>query len=606
MRAPRCRRFGLVWPALLLAAAVGADTGDAYPMPETVIAASRLTAGDDLGRVLVVGPEELARQPALSIADLLARLPGLDIRARGEAGVQADLEMGGATFSQVLILLDGVRVSDPRTAHHDLNLPLTAGDLERVEVLYGAGSSVHGPDAFGGVVHLVPKRTSGASAVVGGHWGRFLDPGAGRALGADASARWGRAGERGALWLAAGKRRSDGYREGTDADESRLYGRAARAAGRGELVLSSGFQAKDFGARDFYGPYPSRERTRLWLHTAGYSRPLPGGRLAIQGHYRRHGDRFVLVADDPDLYRNRHLNQRLGLESHLVLGAGPHAEVVLGGEAAVESIASSNLGDRRRGRAGAFAEYGKAWGPWAARAAMRLDRGQRYGWQVAPALTASRGLGGHREYVSASRAFRAPTFTELHYRDPANQGNPALAPESAWVLEAGAHLRPAPGWQAEGSTFLRLERDLVDYVRPPGEAVWRARNLGRMRTRGLATRLAGRWRGLEPQVGYAWVRKQRRLAPDLESKYVFTHPRHQLTASLRHPLGPGLEADWLVVAKERGTLGDYATVDLSLRRAFPGGSAALRLRNLADARYQAVAGVPAPGRWAALEAQREL
>lgn len=598
----------IYWAVCLTLAAVRPSPGqeDAYRVPEVVVTASRLPSLPYPGLVVVVEGAELEARGNASLADVLGRLPGVDARARGVPGVQTDLEILGATFSQVLVLVDGIRVSDPQTAHHNLNLPLSAGDLERVEVLYGAASSVHGPDAFGGVVNLVPRRRSGAAVSAAGNWGPSLDAGGSGSFGSDAALRWGVAGERAGLWVSAGQRRSDGYRDGTDYHEERLYGRATAALGGGRLTLSSGLQHKDFGARDFYAPYPSREFTRVWLHTAAYTRNLGGGSLSVRTHHRRHRDRFVLVADDPELYQNRHLSRRTGLEVHAVVANGLPGQLALGGELTRESLVSSNLGDRVRDRGAGFGEYGVGRGAWSARLALRLDHHEGFGWEGSPSLSLGRQLPRGRVYVTASRVHRAPSFTELYYRDPANQGNAHLRAESAEALELGAHLRLLPSWEARASAFARRESDLIDYVRPRGEAVWQARNLGRMRITGALVQLSGTWLGLRQELAYAWTDKERRLTGDLESKYVFTHPRHQVTAGLTHPAGGGVKARWRVVAKERATLGDYATVELALGRELGAGRATVRLSNLANARYEAVRGVPAPGRWVTLETSLDL
>ena len=140
----------------------------AYLMPTVYVSASRLPpagaqmdkAADAVRNVIVLDSAEIARRAPESISDLLSSLPGVDTRTRGPFGVQTDLEVNGATFSQVLVLVDGMRVNDPQTGHHTLNLPLAPQDLERVEITYGAGSAVHGPDAFAAVVNLVPKRNA--------------------------------------------------------------------------------------------------------------------------------------------------------------------------------------------------------------------------------------------------------------------------------------------------------------------------------------------------------------------------------------------------------------------------------------------------------------
>lgn len=585
------------------------EAGPLYRMPLVHISASRLDQGLAVaGRdVLVIGSEEIRRRAPHDIAELLDGLPGIEVRSRGSAGAQGDIEMRGATYSQILILLDGVRVSDPQTGHHTLNLPIAPDDLERVEVVYGGGSSVHGPDAFGGIVNLVPRRQSSARLAASTHWGEPLDDSSTSAVEADAGLRLSWIGDRGSAWIAGHKRRSGGYRATTDLDENRLFASTLLDLAGGELKLQSGVQDKEFGANGFYAPVPSWEHTRAWIHSAQYGRLLGrGAYISTRVHHRRHRDRFVLTVEDPALYENRHLNQRLGLETHLSVPAGAHGRLVLGGEIGREIIDSSNLGDRAQRRWAAFAEYGCRQGLWALNTGVRLDHHQVFGWMVAPSLGATRWLGAHRVFAAAHRAYRSPSFTELYYRDPLHVGDPRLDVEQSWSGEAGMVLEPVADWEIHTEIFARRETHVIDYVRPVDTPPWQAQNLGRMTTEGAQVRVLGRWRWLSPHLTYTWIHKEQTLASGLESKYAFTHPRHQLGLRLDHPLGGSLVAGWQVSARTRGRQGDYAVADLTVSRAMGRGLSRLRIRNLTDTRYDSVPGLPAPGRWFSLEMQLPL
>ena len=112
------------------------DSDDPLLLPEIIVSASRLSGelATPTRDVVIVDAREIAARAPATITELLGSLPGIDIRTRGPWGVQADLEIDGSTFSQVLILVNGVRANDPQTGHHALNLPLDPADLERAEV----------------------------------------------------------------------------------------------------------------------------------------------------------------------------------------------------------------------------------------------------------------------------------------------------------------------------------------------------------------------------------------------------------------------------------------------------------------------------------------
>ena len=606
----RMRRCKILLSLLLAAHGASAFAADLYQFPPVYVSATRIPRElAALGRrVVVLDSAAIAERAATSITDLLISLPGFHPRTRGPFGVQTDLEMAGATFSQVLLLVDGMRVNDPQTGHHNLNLPLRPEDLERVEVLYGAGSSVHGPDAFGGVINLVPRRHPARHLELASRWGRSLDAGRVVAVGSEATLRYGWNGARGSLSFAAGKDRSGGYREETDFDIDRLFLSARFAVAGGQLRLHSGVEDKGFGANDFYAPYPSREWTRAWLYGAQFQHPLQSDRdLIVRAYYRRHRDRFVLTVADPSLYENRHLSELATLESYLDLHRGDSSYLILGGEVIREGIDSSNLGDHVRYRGALFTEYSSLFGRFGLGAGARLDRSRSYPREISPSLRLSYALPSAQLYAAVGRAFRAPSFTEFYYRDPANVGNPDLKAERAWSLETGLAFQPRRSLRAQTALFVRFENDLVDYVRAVDTPPWTARNLGRVRTLGVQMDLSyNGWQRLHFDLGYTWHHKTRVLASGYESKYVFTHPRHLLLVGLFHPLVAGFTSRWQFTFRESYRGDDYALADLVLSRRFGHGRVQGRIRNLTDKRYETVAGVPMPGRWFGIETLFDL
>ena len=103
-----------------------------------------------------VSREEIETLPIQTVADILQYLPGLDVRTRGANGAQADISMRGGTFDQVLVLLNGVNLSDFHTGHYALNIPISPEIIERVEVLQGTSASLFG--AFCGAVNIITKQ----------------------------------------------------------------------------------------------------------------------------------------------------------------------------------------------------------------------------------------------------------------------------------------------------------------------------------------------------------------------------------------------------------------------------------------------------------------
>src|ERR1041385_8335362 len=93
-----------------------------------------------------------------SVIDYLHLDSSIDLRERGVDGVQSDLSIRGSSFSQSLVLLNGLRINDAQSGHHDMDIPIPLEAISRVEVLHGAGSTLYGADAVGGAVNFITSR----------------------------------------------------------------------------------------------------------------------------------------------------------------------------------------------------------------------------------------------------------------------------------------------------------------------------------------------------------------------------------------------------------------------------------------------------------------
>ena len=123
----------------------------------------------------IITKNEIKYLPVDNINELLQYIGGVDIRRRGPNGVQADLSFRGSTFEQVLVLINGVKVIDPQTGHHVMNLPIDLDIIERIEIVKGPASTLYGSEAVGGLINIITKKPINAplvsADVFGTSWG---------------------------------------------------------------------------------------------------------------------------------------------------------------------------------------------------------------------------------------------------------------------------------------------------------------------------------------------------------------------------------------------------------------------------------------------------
>ena len=656
------QRYGFPVGALVLCALLGVVSSMASPATDTPTGTNNETEarflvvqGDSLwlaeplevvgSRVPVAMPEllrhvdllsgaDLEDSPVRSTAEQLQQIPAVIVSQRQTFGVQSDITVRGSTFEQVQVLLDGLDLSDPQTGHHLLDLPLARQDVRRLEVLPGHGSSLYGSGAFGGTVNVVPWRPGERT---GGHDGARLELGGGgdgtwnaaASLDlADTTADGGATGAR----LSLTRFRTDGYDViqddgseawgGNDADRWTATGAVSHEADWGRTDVFAGYAERSFGALDFYTPYPSWERTRTLVVAGGLTGDV-SDRLTLRPrlYLRRHMDRFVLLRDNPDVYTNDHLTNKVGGELRGLVDLDERHILAASVEAAYEDIDSRGLrggtfttalGNHLRRRLSMAVEVDRVRGPVLWQVGLRLDR--RTGHKAR--LTASGAISltvSDRLTVRAGvgNVFRVPTFTDLYYEDPGNRGDPNLVPETGWAWDAGLEYGFGP-WTERVTYFERREHNLIEWARPAAATIWQVMNIAEGTVRGVEAQTIWRHsRGHSLGVAYAWLEKTTTLPTGFVGKYALLAPRHRLTAQAT------VQLPWRLTATVSGRYLEHTGGPDDFRHLFvldgrlgwtgpDGWFAALVGTNLLDRRYEEVPGIQMPGPLATASVGREF
>ena len=146
--------------------ALAAETAQAgSPLVENLlVTGTRLTGSIETmpGFVTVIDAQQiLARQPE-SIFDLLRTVPGVHVSQMGDRGGVSTVSIRGSEANFTIVLIDGVRVNDPtnsRGGSFDFST-LNVADVERIEIVRGAQSSVYGSDGLSGVINIITHQGS--------------------------------------------------------------------------------------------------------------------------------------------------------------------------------------------------------------------------------------------------------------------------------------------------------------------------------------------------------------------------------------------------------------------------------------------------------------
>ncbi len=575
----------LLWPAAALAQ-------DNFRQTVVVTGAARPVELGSVSRTMtILTREQIERLPVQSVADLLRLAASVDVRMRGVHGAQSDFAVRGANFGQVLVLVDGVRLNDAQSGHHNGDIPVPLDAVERIEVLYGPGSSLLGADAFGGTINVITRRAveSPSLVVQGGSFGI-------------ASGR-GQAGfQRGAVResLAVSADRSSGFMYDRDYRTTIIRSRTALGAATN---ISIAYLGKEFGANNFYGGNaPSREWTNQTLVAADHRFADVGGWSTVaSASYRTHGDRFLFNQLQPQLSDNRH-RTHAGLAGFSgARRVGDVGTLTAGIESGGDWIRSTNLGDHSTARVSGFGEWRQEIGTRTqVDGTLRVDRYSEFGTSWNP----SGGIGWWafsmlRLRASAGRAFRVPTFTERYYSDPANLAREEVGPETAWAGEGGADLLITGGWIVQATIFARADGDVIDWLRPTTADRWRTYNIRDVDTRGVELGVRKTFTGGPMILAEYTALDVDAAAVNQLSKYVLDYAPHSFIAAAAIPLPARFSVAPRVEYRRRSrTTGmfDYVLLDARIGKRlnqrfelYVDGS------NLLDEKYQEIAGVAMPG-----------
>jgi vitamin B12 transporter len=159
--------------------AVDSTTVSTNYLDEVVVTDSRfaLKRSQSGKTVVKIKQEEIQQFSGLGLGVLLSTHLGIDVIGKNlYSGQNTTISIRGGRNRQVLILIDGVRVSDPSRIESDFDInALSIEMIESIEIVKGAASSLYGSSAATGVINITTKKpTESLSLMAKKTWGTEL------------------------------------------------------------------------------------------------------------------------------------------------------------------------------------------------------------------------------------------------------------------------------------------------------------------------------------------------------------------------------------------------------------------------------------------------
>jgi len=546
--------------------------GGVFYLPGLVVTAGKRPESLEnvAASVDVLSDTAIARRAVNTVDEAVNRVPGVQfingqVNIRGSSGFEQGL---GA---RVLLLVDGVPMNEADRAGIDWDL-VPVDDAERIEIVKGAGSSLYGSAALGGVVNIITRDIpEGIHGRVRFFGGGFANPPdslwkfrnfTGMQGGGSLTGSFGTDQVRGALTV--GGRHSDGYRQQDASDYLQV-------AGRGEWLPDPVTHVR------FTGTWATHQY-QVPLAWCGQNRCANMRGLAYQpflvdtadsGNHTRsdHGYLTATVTRTPDenttwmgraSWLRTHFTDfqkagddfavadRFGAEGRIVTTPSPDQTVTVGGELTDNQVSSDIFGNHTQGQFAAYGEAERVVGKVRLTAGVRADfladDGAGLSAVISPRVAAvlPSTLGIWR--ASVGRGFRAASMGEKFVTTPVPPfevvPNPSLHAETAWTGEIGNTAVITPWLSTNAAIFYTRA---TDYISPElvGDSI-QFQNVQRARLAGVDISLAASplTPRLTTSVAYTYLDAWELATNSTPGQPLAFRPRHLVTLSADYAVGP--------------------------------------------------------------------
>ena len=631
--------------SIFLSFVIKSSTQQSFSLDTLLVQTTRIPLkSSETGRsISILTKEQIQQLPATTFYELLQTVCGVEVQSRGGFGVQGDIVMRGSTFSQVLVLIDGMKINDPLTGHFNCYVPVSNMEIERIEILKGAGASMYGPDAVGGVINVITKgfdslnngttsygninygdnNLASSTASVFHKSNKFYV-----GLGASINHSLGDS----ILPVVVNDTTTlEGYRNYFDIKNVSLSA-GFKINDLWELKVRSSILYSDFNARYFYTNSEldkSTEITSNWFNRVQLQRKSNSGSiLDINASYKRSNDEFTYSPDFPSTnihtmdYLNLTVNNSNEINKKLIVKSGIQADL--------RKIESNDRGNHSDYHFGAYLMGVYKSNNLVFTTVLREDYDENYGFEFCPQINASYNMDNFVLRASAGRSIRAADYTERFIsnnidslKPGRNLGNPDLMAERGWSEEIGINYSPFKNSLFKATIFSRQSSNIIDYMLTNeseigsvsdigslllGEDYLFAKNFKDVYVNGFELELSSKFfisenRTLNWQMGYTYTD----ISNDNLGVYLSSFAKHLLNAQLILDYN-SFQFSISGLYKERNAL-VAETISSNLDKNYfllngrvaleikDGASLNIQILNFTNTYYQNILGAKMPGRW---------
>jgi iron complex outermembrane receptor protein len=581
-------------------------------LKEVVVVSSpriELLFSEDSRTVKVISKEEILASPANNVSDLLQQFAGIDVRKRGASGVQADLYIRGGGFDQTLLLIDGIKVEDPQTGHHTMNMAIPIDVIERIEIIKGAAARIYGQNAFTGAINIITSKITEDKTAIKVESGSYEQENAYLTIA--------RKNDNQSVLFHYSNNSSNGYRYNTDYQNQNYFFKNSFEIKNLPIDIIASFNEREFGANGFYAsPEAIDQYEETQASVLGISTIIDKGDLILRPrvYWKRNQDMYVYLRHNPSVYRNLHISNKVGFELNGSYKSSI-GETGFGIDIASVTLSSNNLGNRDRTMISLFLEHKMMFAnnkidltPGIALSYFS-DVSTKMNYQsnlfrnffAYPGLDLGYKINDNvKFYSNIGYTYRVPTYTDLHYTSPTTLGNENLTPEKALTKEAGVKFNKN-GLNLSFVFYNRDASDVIDYVKNVESAQWQAYNIRNIDTKGYEVDLSydfylAAFLKHSINIGYSKIKDDLKETEFNFSRYALNSLKNHITASYSFEITENLKSMFVYKHAERVNGENYKVMDIRASYKLNKFDVSISGNNLFDEIYSETNLVQMPGR----------
>lgn len=543
--------------------------------------------------ISIITAEVIEDSPATNLAELLQQEAGIDIRRQGIYGMQADLYIRGGSFDQTLLLIDGIKVEDPQTGHHTLNIALPLEVIKRIEIIKGPAARIFGQNAFTGAINIVTKTNGDLKNNVGFQLGSYNQQ--------HATATLGKSLDNTNVMGHASINSSEGYRYNTDFQNQNYFLKSSFNTKTTPIDVIATFSERKFGGNQFYAIDAKEQYEETQSSLVGISTIIKRGDLKIspQLYWKRNQDMYLYIRNNPSVYRNLHISNKVGIQINSSYSSSIGV-TGFGIDVAKVKMNSNRLGNRERWMGNFFLEHRFSLldNKLDVTPGVAINYFSEFDFNAFPGIDLGYRINdSFRVYANAGYTYRVPTYNDLYYVGRQDIGNENLVPERAISEEIGLKYF-GNKLNASVAFFNRDSDNLIDYTKENEDDKWQSNNLKRLNSNGIEAQLSSPFKlGQYTQslsLGYTYLNEDLGTVKSNFSKYVINSLNQHLTANIKTQFSKNFSQSVVYKFADRANGENYSVVDVQLKLMINTLELTLTGNNIFNASYIETGIVPMP------------